>query len=64
MSLQHFLKTRGPQISQKSESRIASLGARMVTGSTFHTKNPQVLGTTAQNFVSQVVWYLEFEHPC
>lgn len=31
--------------------------------SKFHTEDPQILGTTAQNSVAQVTWHAGFVHP-
>jgi hypothetical protein len=35
-------------------------GVRRVTGSKFHTEDPQILGATINNSVAQATWCQEF----
>jgi len=53
----------GAQTFQTSKSNLNILGARRVIGSKFHPKDPQVLGATVQNLVTQVTWHLGFVYP-
>jgi hypothetical protein len=54
----------GAHISQKCRSHVKLLGARMVTWSKFHTKDPQILGAAIQNSVAMATWRPGFVHPC
>jgi len=40
----------------KPRSHLKIPGARKVTGSKFHTQDPQILGATAQKFVAMATW--------
>ena len=44
----------GAQTFQTSKSNFNIIGPRRVIGSNFHTKDPQVLGATVQNLVTQI----------
>jgi hypothetical protein len=47
---------RGAQICQQSRSHCKILCTRGVAWSRFHTEDPQILGATVQNLVTQVTW--------
>ena len=52
-----FLYPGGAQSFQKSRSHLKVFGARRVTLSMFHSEDPQILGTTSQNLVTQLPWF-------
>ena len=49
---------------QKCKSHLKILGAWRVTWSKYHTKDPQVLGSTVQNLVATATWRPGFVHRC
>lgn len=49
---------------EKCRSYHKFQGARPVTCSKFHTKDPQIIGVTVQNLVTMANWCLGFVHPC
>ena len=49
---------------QKCKSHLKILGAWRVTWSKYHTKDPQVLGSTVQNLVAAATWRPGFVHRC
>jgi hypothetical protein len=52
--------SKGVQIFQNRMGHPTILGARVVTWSKFHAKEPQILGTTPQSLVAMPAWHLRF----
>ena len=62
LSYHYNTHAKSEQIFQKSTSYLNTVGARMVACIKFHTKNPQILGKTKQNLVTQVPWHPAYVH--
>jgi len=58
------LSHRGKHILRKSSNHLNVLGAIRVTGSKFHTQDPQILGPTEQNLLARGTWSSEIFHSC
>jgi len=50
---QYVAQTRDSQIFQKSRNHLKILGSKRVTGSKFHTQDPQILVATLQSYLSR-----------
>jgi len=47
----------GSQIFGKHTSHLENLSASRVSKSTFHTENPEILGTKSQNLITWETWH-------
>jgi hypothetical protein len=54
---------KGSQVLQNYTSHHKVLGAMQVTLTSFHSQDPQILGTTIQSVVTQVTLHPGFVHP-
>jgi hypothetical protein len=54
---------KSAQITQRSKSHLKIVGARRVTLSKFHSKDPPILGATIQNWDAKATWHPALVHP-